>query len=71
MASAYTEAWKPWDDRLADYVIARRNWQLAFGAMALVTLVLAVAVVWLSSCVRYVVAYVVEVDRLGYALALA
>ena len=34
MASAYTEAWKPWDDRLANHVIAQRNWQLAFGAMA-------------------------------------
>jgi type IV secretion system protein TrbF len=70
MASAYTEAWKPWDDRFADHVIARRNWQLAFGAMVLVTLALAVAVVWLSSRVRYV-AYVVEVDKLGYALAQA
>ena len=69
MASAYAEAWKPWDDRLADHVIARRNWQLAFGAMAIVALALAVAVVWLSSRVRYVV-YAVEVDKLGYALAM-
>jgi type IV secretory pathway TrbF-like protein len=70
MASAYTEAWQPWDDRLADHVIAKRNWQLAFGAMTIVALALVVAVVWLASRIRYVV-YAVEVDKLGYALALA
>jgi type IV secretion system protein VirB5 len=69
MSAAYTEAWKPWDDRLADHVIAKRNWQLAFGAMALVALALAIAVVWLSSRIRYVV-YAVQVDKLGYALAM-
>ena len=69
MASAYTEAWKPWDDRLADHVIARRNWQLAFGAMTLVALALAVCVIWLSARVRYI-AFAVEVDKLGYALAM-
>jgi type IV secretory pathway TrbF-like protein len=69
MASAYTEAWKPWDDRLADHVIAKRNWQLAFGAMTAVALALTVCVMWLSARIRYV-AYAVEVDKLGYALAL-
>ena len=67
MASAYTEAWKPWDDRLADHVIAKRNWQLAFGAVALIALALAICVMWLSARIRYV-AYVVQVDKLGYAL---
>src|SRR5215470_14785593 len=70
MASAYTEAWKPWDDRLADQVIAKRNWQLAFGAMTALALALTVCVIWLSARVRYV-AYAVEVDKLGYALAQA
>ena len=70
MASAYTEAWKPWDDRLANHVIAKRNWQLAFGAMTAVALALTVCVIWLSARVRYV-AYAVEVDKLGYALAQA
>ncbi|MBV9600873.1 MAG: type IV secretion system protein [Chloroflexi bacterium] len=70
MAAAYTDAWKEWDDRLADHVIAKRNWQLAFGAVALVALALAVCVVWLSARIRYV-AYVVAVDRLGYAVAQA
>jgi type IV secretion system protein TrbF len=70
MASAYTEAWKPWDDRLADHVIAKRNWQLAFGAMTAVALALTVCVIWLNARVRYV-AYAVEVDKLGYALAQA
>ena len=59
MASAYTEAWKPWDDRLADHVIAQRNWQLAFGAMTTVALALTVCVIWLSARIRYV-AYAVE-----------
>jgi type IV secretion system protein TrbF len=67
MASAYTDAWKPWDDRLADHVVAKRNWQIAFGALALVTLGLIACVMWLSARIRYV-AYVVEVDKLGYAL---
>jgi type IV secretion system protein VirB5 len=70
MASAYTDAWRPWDERMADHVIAKRNWQIAFGAIALVALALTVAVVWLSSRIRYV-AYVVEVDRLGYAVTQA
>jgi len=70
MASPYTEAWKPWGDRLADHVNSRPNWQLAFGAMTIVALALVVAVVWLVSPIRYV-AYAVEVDKLGYALAQA
>lgn len=70
MASAYTDAWQPWDDRMADHVIAKRNWQIAFAAAMLAVLVLTIAVVWLSSRIRYV-AYVVEVDKLGYALAQA
>ena len=70
MVSAYTDAWKPWDDRLADHVIAKRNWQIAFGAMALVALALAACVMWLSARIRYV-AYVVQVDKLGYAVTQA
>ena len=70
MATAYTDAWKPWDDRLADHVIAKRNWQIAFGAMALVALALTVCVMWLSARIRYV-AYVVQVDKLGYAVTQA
>jgi type IV secretion system protein VirB5 len=67
MAAAYTDAWKEWDDRLADQVIAKRNWQIAFFAIAAVALGLTVCVMWLSARIRYV-AYVVQVDKLGYAV---
>ena len=64
------ESWRPWDERYADQVIGKRNWQLAAGGSMLVSLVLAAGMVWLSSRSHYVV-YTVEVDKLGYALTQA
>jgi type IV secretion system protein VirB5 len=66
---SYLQAWRPWDDRYADLVIGKRNWQLAtFFALA-ICLVLAALVAWLASRSRYI-PYIVEVDKLGYALTL-
>jgi len=69
-ANPYAGAWRAWDDRLADPVISKRNWQIVSGGLLLICLVLAIGIVWLASRVRYVV-YAVQVDKLGYALTQA
>ena len=63
----YVEARREWDERYADLVLGKRNWQIAAGGLLFATLILASGIVWLSSRSRYV-PYVVEVDKLGYAL---
>jgi type IV secretion system protein VirB5 len=67
VASPYAEARREWDERYADLVLGKRNWQIAAGGMLVLSLILASGIVWLSSRSRYV-PYVVEVDKLGYAL---
>jgi type IV secretion system protein VirB5 len=68
--AAYVEGWRAWDERYANLVIGKRNWQLAAGGLLLVNIILAAGMVWLSSRVRYVV-YAVQVDKQGYALTQA
>jgi type IV secretory pathway TrbF-like protein len=63
----YVEARRDWDERYADLVLSKRNWQIAAGGLLLLALILASGMVWLVSRSRYV-PYVVEVDKLGYAL---
>lgn len=65
--NVYVEAWRQWDERYADLVLGKRNWQIAAASSMVVSLVLAIGIVWQSSRSRYV-PYVVEVDKLGYAL---
>ncbi len=60
-------AWKPWDDRYANQALAIRNWQLAFGAMALFAFTCLGGALWMAGRVKYVV-YVTAVDRQGYAV---
>jgi len=60
-------AWKPWDDRYANQAIAIRNWQLAFGAMALFAFTCLGGALWMSGRVKYVV-YVTSVDHQGFAV---
>src|SRR5215471_11865021 len=67
VANPYVEARREWDERYADLVLGRRNWQIAAGGLLTATLVLATGTVWLSTRSRYI-PYVVEVDKLGYAL---
>ena len=69
-ASPYVQGWKEWDERYADLVIGKRNWQLAAGGLLVVSIILAAGMVWVSSHSRYVV-YAVQVDKLGYALTQA
>ena len=67
-ANTYVGAWRAWDERYADPVLGKRNWQIVASGLLLICLVLAIGMVWLASRVRYVV-YAVQVDKLGYALA--
>ncbi len=69
-ANTYGESWRAWDERYADLVIGKRNWQLAAGGLLIVSIILAAGMVWLASHGKYVV-YAVQVDKLGYALAQA
>ena len=69
-ANPYVQGWREWDERYADLVIGKRNWQLAAGGLLVLGIILAAGMVWLSSRSRYVV-YAVEVDKLGYALTQA
>jgi type IV secretion system protein VirB5 len=70
VANSYAEGWRAWDERYADLVVGKRNWQLAAGGLLVVSVILAAGMVWLSSHSRYVV-YAVQVDKLGYALTQA
>jgi type IV secretory pathway TrbF-like protein len=66
-ANPYVEGWRAWDERYADLAVGKRNWQLAAAAFAATSLILALGIVWQSGRSRYI-PYVVEVDKLGYAL---
>jgi type IV secretion system protein VirB5 len=63
----YLEARREWDERYADLVLGKRNWQIAAGGLLVLSLILAGGIVWISNRSRYI-PYVVEVDKLGYAL---
>ena len=63
----YVEARREWDERYADLVLGKRNWQIAAGGLLALSLILAGSNAWLISRSRYV-PYVVAVDKLGYAL---
>ncbi len=66
--SVYQKARREWDERYADLVLGKRNWQIAAaGGLLLLSLILASGIVWLGNHSRYI-PYVVEVDKLGYAL---
>jgi type IV secretory pathway TrbF-like protein len=67
-ANTYAESWRAWDERYADLVVGKRNWQLAAGGLLVVSVILALGMVWIASRGKYVV-YAVQVDKLGYALA--
>jgi len=66
-SNPYLEARREWDERYADLVLGKRNWQIAASGLLLLSLILASGIVWLNTRSRYV-PYVVEVDKLGYAL---
>jgi VirB8 protein len=51
----------------ADLVLGKRNWQITAGGLLVFSLIMASSIVCLISRSRYI-PYVVEVDKLGYAL---
>jgi type IV secretory pathway TrbF-like protein len=65
--NSYVQEWRAWDERYADPVIGKRNWQLAAGGLLGLSLILAAGLVWLAGRSRYI-PYIVEVDRLGFGL---
>jgi len=48
-ANPCVEARREWDERYADLVLGKRNWQIAAGALLLLSLILASVIVWLIS----------------------
>src|SRR5579863_6109141 len=61
------EARREWDERYAYFVLGNRNCQIVAGGLLLLSLILASGIVWISNRSRYI-PYVVEVDKMGYAL---
>jgi type IV secretory pathway TrbF-like protein len=47
-SNPYLEARREWDERYADRVLGKRNWQVAAGGMMVIALVLAFGMVWLG-----------------------
>jgi type IV secretory pathway TrbF-like protein len=70
VSNTYAESWRAWDERYADLVVGKRNWQVAAGGLLVVSMILTLGMVWIASRGKYVV-YAVQVDKLGYALAQA
>ena len=66
-STVYLKARQEWDERYADLVLGKRNWQITAAAMMAITLVLVFGMVWVSTRSKFV-PYVVEVDKLGYAI---
>src|ERR1700686_4522174 len=66
----YLSARREWNERYGDYIARARNWRgAAFAALA-ISAVLAIGVVW-QAAQNKIVPYVVEVDKLGDAIAVA
>jgi hypothetical protein len=40
-ANAYEQSWRAWDERYADLVLGKQNWQLAAGGLMITTIILA------------------------------
>ena len=66
----YLSARREWNERYGDYIAHARNWRLAAFAALSISAVLALGVVW-EGAQSKVVPYVVEVDKLGDAVAVA
>ncbi len=48
-ANPYVEARRDWDERYADLVLGKRNWQIAAGGLLVLSIMLAAGFIWLSS----------------------
>jgi type IV secretory pathway TrbF-like protein len=66
----YVSARREWNERYGDYIARARSWRWAAFAALAISLVLAIGVVWQAAQSK-VVPYVVEVNKLGDAIAVA
>src|SRR5437899_2546166 len=64
----YIQARREWDERYGDLVLGKRNCQITSAGLMLLSLILALRIVWTSARTK-VIPYVVEVDKLGCAIA--
>lgn len=53
-ANAYLKARREWDERYADLVLGKGNWQIAAGGLLALSLILASGIVWLTTRSRYI-----------------
>ena len=65
----YLQARREWDERYGDLVLGKRNWQITSAGLMFLSIVLALGIVWTSARSK-VVPYIVEVDKLGYAITI-
>jgi len=66
----YLSARREWNERYGDYIAQASNWRRAAFAALSISAVLAIGVVWQAAQSK-VVPYVVQVDKLGDAIAVA
>lgn len=64
----YLNARREWNERYGSYIARARNWRWAAFGSILVSAILACGVIWLASQSK-LVPFVVEVDKLGQAIA--
>jgi type IV secretion system protein TrbF len=53
-SNPYVEARREWDERYADLVLGKRNWQITAGGLLLLSLILAAGVVWQGTRSRFI-----------------
>jgi len=58
----YLQARREWDERYGDLVLGKRNWQIASAGLMLLSLALALGIVWMSARSKGI-PYIVEVDK--------
>ncbi len=64
-SEVYLQARREWDERYGDLVLGKRNWQIMSAGLMLLSLILALGIVWMSARTK-VIPFVVEVDKLGW-----
>ncbi len=53
-SNPHLEARREWDERYADLVLGKRNWQIAASGLLLLSLILASRIVWISNRSHYI-----------------
>jgi type IV secretion system protein VirB5 len=68
--SPFIAARREWNERYGDYIAQAKNWRLAAILSLAISAILAVGAIWLAAQTKFV-PYVVEVDKLGAAVAIS